>query len=1090
MYNLAIGNLLKIIPGIKMYFRKGRAKLRQLDNETLQRAEASGLFQVMDFYMVRAPLLPVDLFSELFSQDSERGEEARAVALSKMVLLAADPYVREALEVASPSLLTSLPHLTASDHPRKQDQALRGFLRYLLRMTSRPTPFGLFAGVASGSFGAQTNMQLKERSAHRKHARPDMEWLTKLLAEMEGDPDLYRQLHLSWNSLCERNGSRIEIPFTIGRGTEQGQNLALEKPSIRVTPVVELVIDLVQEPIRFQDLIELILEQYAQTPYERIEAYILQLFQQEFLISELRPPLTSVDPFQHVVQVVGKMRGVELWKQRLQRIEQQLAAYNGLPIGEGEALLQAIKEEMQQAIHVKDPVQVDTALMTEPVTLPESVRDEVARAAELLWKLAPTTIGLDNLSSFRSDFLQKYDTYREVPLLTLLSDDRGLGYPAGYLHPAGHRQFTPTVSAHLTKREALLMDWVFKSFADGSGEVELSEPRIAQLIDGEPDGDITPLSFELYFTLAAPSAQAMDEGEFQLVLAPNAGSDNVGKSFGRFLHVLDERVVQQLATAQEAEQMLQPDAAFAELVYFPNVSRHTNVVITTHNRPYEIPLGAIVSKPDVDCIPLSDLVVGCTADSLYLKSISLNKRIIPTANHMLNPLAAPNVYRFLRDLAFEGQRNWSKFSWGSLDQMTRLPRLRYGRVILSPARWKLFPHAEPFGKDMDEPTWRDAFATWRKEWSVPRYVLLTQTDNRLMLDLEHPLHLAELRRDFQKLQADESLLLLETDGSKDNQLLRSPAGNHVVECVFPILRTSPRKPMPVPGMHLPLPEPQRVYLPGSEWLYVKLYGSLTRQEELIGWHLRSWLDWAKQQGLAEESYFIRYRDPEDHLRVRFRGQPEQLSGKLLPELARWGRQLQMEGLLHRFVVDTYDPELERYGGSDVIHLAEALFAADSALVADWICRKRNGEWPLSWEMTGVLSAVDLLRQLGLNQEQQLHFFRTIDHKLHLDEFRKDRKTYLALADFERSELFNNPKYGVMTHHFWQRAPFIRAYVQALQTANIPSHKWEDLVASVLHLHMNRLLGVDRDLEHKIMTLTRHTVQGIYLARRNVIELKQ
>src|SRR5262249_47735621 len=69
--------------------------------------------------------------------------------------LTADPVVREAIAVASSSLSTTLDALHAGRavDPKKVRRACLAATSYLLRMTTRPTPFGLMAGVASTSFG-------------------------------------------------------------------------------------------------------------------------------------------------------------------------------------------------------------------------------------------------------------------------------------------------------------------------------------------------------------------------------------------------------------------------------------------------------------------------------------------------------------------------------------------------------------------------------------------------------------------------------------------------------------------------------------------------------------------------------------------------------------------------------------------------------------------------------------------------------------------------------------------------------------------------------------------------------------------------
>lgn len=69
-------------------------------------------------------------------------------------------------------------------------RATTSAIRYLLRATGRPTPFGLFAGVAhvDSGFTAKTRWG----DGHRPAARVDTEWLAQVINQMEGCPELLR----------------------------------------------------------------------------------------------------------------------------------------------------------------------------------------------------------------------------------------------------------------------------------------------------------------------------------------------------------------------------------------------------------------------------------------------------------------------------------------------------------------------------------------------------------------------------------------------------------------------------------------------------------------------------------------------------------------------------------------------------------------------------------------------------------------------------------------------------------------------------------------------------------------------------------
>src|SRR5262249_23518238 len=136
---------------------------------------------------------------------------------------------------------------------------------------------------------------------------------------------------------------------------------------------------------------------------------------------------------------------------------------------------------------------------------------------------------------------------------------------------------------------------------------------------------------------------------------------------------------------------------------------------------------------------------------------------------------------------------------------------------------------------------------------------------------------------------------------------------------------------------IPVTSPSsRLRLPGSDWLFAKLYCPNTFADDLITGPMSALCEYARSSGLADEWFFIRYSDPDPHLRLRFHGRPEQLVGELIPHVCCWAAGLVTEGLCSRFCIDTYDRELERYGGPASTAVAEMLFAVDSRAVVEML----------------------------------------------------------------------------------------------------------------------------------------------------------
>ncbi|TCP58059.1 thiopeptide-type bacteriocin biosynthesis protein [Tumebacillus sp. BK434] len=1038
------------------------------------------MFEPLDFVMVRTPLLPVEAY-------------ARVLQGADLTVWAEDGVTREAIAVGSLSLLQTLPQLAADAPPRKREQAERGLWRYLNRMSTRSTPFGLFSGVACGELGERTELKLGAVSQHRKQTRPDMEWLLRVIQQVESRLETVAQLSVQVNSLVRISGSRVKLAYATQYGQQGSGAGRMEESSVRLTPVVELVLREARQLLPFAELRERVQAAYPDTPQEKISQFLWQLFQKEFLISELRPSLMAASPYGELLARLERVRGIGELVAKLRDIERGIAAYDALPIGTGERAYCELEAQMRELAEVKTTLQVDLALAGVTFVVSRALAQEAARAAEALWRMAPADAGYGNLESYRQAFLERYGHHREVPLLELLDEDEGLGAPATYEFPASRRKGTAQASDYGKRRDKLLLRWMMQAQQRGAREIELTDAMIAELQPVETPESGAPRSMELYVSLHARSQAALERGDYRMVLGANHGSNRAGQMFGRFVNLLGNRVRDGLREAVQREQDLRPDAVFAELVYLPVAGRASNVLLSFNAHDAEIVLGTRSSKEPERTITPDDLVVGMRGERLYLKSRRLGCEVVPVTTHMLNMQNTPNLYRFLRELAMEGTRNWMPFGWGTLETAPMLPRVRYGRVVLSAARWRLCSGVIAVEAATGSAAeWRRAVTAWRTEWQVPRKVYLGASDNRMLLDLEHDVCLEELRREFQKLQAGSGLVLTEAEGDLEETVAEGEQGRFLMECVFPLVRreAAGQAEREVAAVHREaaaasaiLPA-ERVYLPGSEWLFLKLYGASAREEELIGWHLQEFCKQLAESGLVRKSFFMRYGDPDLHLRLRLHGVQERLTGDVLPEVHRFSRQLQAEGLLARLVIDTYDPEVERYGGGDLMKLAEEVFAADSQAVMHWIGLRRSGQLSLELELIGVVSLIDIMEQFGLSFAEQFVWLDAgFNRKDFLQPFRESRKRYLQAANSadDWAGLRRLPGGDVIHSQLQQRRPALIRYAQALREAEGQGELTApigQILGSVIHLHLNRLLGVDAHLERKVMALARHSLQNL------------
>jgi lantibiotic biosynthesis protein len=160
-----------------------------------------------------------------------------------------------------------------------------------------------------------------------------------------------------------------------------------------------------------------------------------------------------------------------------------------------------------------------------------------------------------------------------------------------------------------------------------------------------------------------------------------------------------------------------------------------------------------------------------------------------------------------------------------------------------------------------------------------------------------------------------------------------PAGVHGLEIVVPLsadaqseLAVAPPSPLRVRGVG------QGLFLPGGDWLSLAVNAPPSTQDPVLE---RIVATVREAAGLWDRWFWLRYHTAErgPHLRVRFHGESMALGGQMLPVLRQACTRAMSEGLSGGYAVESYDQEIERYGGHEAIEAAEAIFHHDSELVA-------------------------------------------------------------------------------------------------------------------------------------------------------------
>ncbi|MBU8572317.1 lantibiotic dehydratase [Bacillus subtilis] len=1021
------------------------------------------LYTPTDYYMIRVPLVHQAL-KNVNSQDTDQ----------LLHDLCNDSLFREQILVSSRTLYDTMniflqtPDKLKGKKKRNFQQAI---LKYATRRATRTTPFGLFSSVGIGAFSDKNQLSFNQHSFYKK-ARVDFEWLYQLMRKLENE--YIDRLSFTLNPACYIKGDRAYLLYSTDGKSEE--------VSVRATSVFHLINELCGECVAYHDIIRSLTENYENTPISKINQYVADLIDKEFLISNLRPPMTVSDQFQYLIAQAESSRIPNELLQACRKIQYQIDEYNRITIGEGEDQYLNLIETMNELIKTSSPLQVDTGLGDSSIQLDNETSLAISELASMFtYMAAPSAERLDHLEKYKNVFLERYGYEREVPLLEMLCSSSGVGAPATYTNPANEffeeisfeDQFSPEMKQFFMKK-------YFESVRK-KAPIQLHDETFHRICNYEIADEEIPVSFELNFFVK------LRNGRVMLYLGPNVGSTRAGKTFGRFTHLSDSinAVIKNIHNKEK--ELSDKNKKICELSIVPNQVRSGNVTRNVSYREKEMNLFTNSVLHHNDSVKAEDVLIGIDKNHIFYARHKRTGEILSfESNHMFNPLLMPNALRFLLEISRDGKRKWNDFPWiGIYSDFKYIPEIKYKEIILSCEQWLIHKSDLSIHSNSSIDEVKSAFFEFHRTYDLPQIFYIVNADNRLLIDIEDDRTLDVFFWELKKTNHNHPLQLvaaeLDADALKDrNQNVYSG------EIVVPLIRKKPEKPLKLPVLNsVEENGSERIKMPFEDWLFIKLYCKQTREEELIAFEIADFYNQISDQ-YPVRHFFMRYRDPKPHIRLRFNGKAEVLY-TLFPQLLNWLKSLREKGLVTEFVITQYEREIERYGRLDLMDAAEQVFCEDSKVVETMIRMHRMKDIAISKEIAGMVSVIQFLEQFELTFEEQLTFLeKNCLQNEYRTEFKKDREMYIEICNSDRDwDNLRKTSDGRILYEILKTRKIAAAnYACLINKAFDNKEAVYSRIGSVIHLHCNRLFGTDREMENKILTLCRHSLYAQRYQKKN------
>jgi hypothetical protein len=685
--------------------------------------------------------------------------------------------LQEAIFLATPVLHAEIQKFLSGTltAPKEVNKLKLAVLRYYTRMSTRCTPFGLFAGFSMGQVGEMSDFELVDAERYSRYTRLDMNYLCNLAQDICKLPEARKYLKYYPNSSLYPTGDRLRYVEYYYKNSRRIHNIS----AIDNSEYINIILEKSRTGAKIAELATLLTDN--DITLEDATAFIHELIDNQILTSELEPAVTGKDFLIQLSAILQSIPAMEEKTEKLTKTAALLAETDAAETGSTQSQYTDIKniiKELGTSYEDKFLFQTDMFKPVNRAVLDKKIIQNVQNALELMNKITfPPSETL--LSKFAENYYERYED-REMPLLQVLDTENGIGYQQdsgdisplleGYALPVRQLQSTDIKWDSI---QSVLLKKYLEALKNNAYSVEIEEK----------DFDFLTVNWDdLPATLSGMCEIFSNKEGEKLIYVHGSGGSGAANMLGRFCHV-NQELENYAKEITGFEQSQNQDVIYAEIVHLPQ-SRTGNILLRPVLRPYEIPY---LGKPSVAAefqIPVSDLYVSVRGKNIFLRSKRLNKRIIPRLStaHNFSFNAMP-VYHFLCDMHTQGLRSSIGFSWGSLaNEYDFLPRVLYKNVILSLAKWRI--KTDIFTKLLESDDKKEAnlqlsetvvqnLKKWREEKQLPHYVVLPDGDNELFVDMENSLSVQTLVSVVKKRK---SFQLEEFPFDPDNALVKDDKG--------------------------------------------------------------------------------------------------------------------------------------------------------------------------------------------------------------------------------------------------------------------------------------------------------------------------
>ncbi|RYU91405.1 hypothetical protein EWM62_05540 [Mucilaginibacter terrigena] len=981
-------------------------------------------FEILPELILRTPFLSYEEYIRL----SIRG-------------LLANGHFRTAIFLASNSLYSEL---AAHDFriEKLSAKTLFSIKKYANRMAYRTTPFGAFSSFSFIKQPYNKTGVVLTTQGYNLHISPDMENVLDMYKRVAA-PNMYKSLRA--NQSTYHTGQDIRYLY---REEQQSTSFNFTIHKLQNNTVINHIV-LFCKREKPNESILAYLTQRLGLDEEDARELLHELVNLQVLEPAFQPNITGEDLYCRIKKFPGQ--GSFL-------IPDNKILENS-PLNERDTVTLPANTAafaLETGITVKYYANLERHAEGGPAA---AWHNDLQAAFSVLQKISP---GAENkaLTDFKSAFVKKFDR-QAVPLMVALDPETGISYadlarPVNGDSLARDLNFTVEDTLPVSIEWGELQQMLMNKWHKNAAQITIDDEDLEKL----PNRALKP----------PPGLSVVFKVYNDQLFIEQAGGVSATALTGRFTP-LNNEILHHCQNIARKETCTNPDVDFAELAFLSdahvdNINRRRSVW------PFEIPIKTGSALPADTQISLSDLFISIHQGEILLWRTGSKKRVIPRLSSAYNfQRSELPVFRFLADLQYQGvQHTWGLDMMNLFPGLKYYPRVTYKNCILYPATWvpdKNTLKAIPAQNALAGYNW---FVKKAGCIGLPNLFALVRSDQYLMFDLNDRQSIEML---LSEIRSEERPIFKEVFKENDyggavtdkqgrtyaNQFIASVINNQAVYTGNYV------KPAIIKKQTV-----KRLHLPGGEWLYYKIYCQEFNADSVL---LAIAAITQKNKLFIYQWFFVRYRDPEPHLRVRMQVVAN-ATGKLTKAVHTVLQKLQKINKINGAKIETYERELERYPPR-VIPLAEQLFCISTGIVINFLKFNPKLTIPYPAYTAAIAVAYGIICYCITDALARGRFLNNVKENL-FKEFGGSKSLKISL-DQKKRELKNQSAGLLNDAFFYSNIKSIQNKKELFKTLGIitTNNKLfnEQLLADIVHMHMNRCFSTDMRQQEMVVYALMH-----------------